>query len=311
MDPRLNISRRSGGEEIIPPRSVTVVAKDALRAIDSATEALAAWGVRIPAHSRFEAAREILQVASETGILVPTHRGDDLGLRALEFVHDYAAIAQTLPPVRVTDWRRDLENSLRGPLSPRDGQRGPLQLQSQAIVRAIFVRAGLSPIHPTPPSGTSSPDFVLVNGTLSYAVEAKRPERAHNALPRFIDGCTQLRGYDLSGGVVVDLADCGRGLPQKELDRLVHDAAEDIYREVFVIGRGHRMGYSHIMFVGLYARPAWVSADGPREAMVGVHTSSRCGVFARQAGTLPAHRAKWLREHFVRGLAGLTGLIPR
>ena len=303
-------SRESSSKVEIPPRPVHVIAGEVISDIDRSLGALRDWGVRVPSDSRLDKARAVLQRAADTGVLVPKHRGDDLGLRSLELAFDYAAIADTLPPVRVASLSRELRDSLRGDIEPPEAARGPLQLQSQAIVRAAFVRGGVRPMHPThsPRRGVSSPDLLLDDGTQRYAIEAKRPQEAKNILHRFEEGCAQVASYGLPGGVLVDVTDCLRSVPRADIDDEVRRVALTLYDRVFVTGQGHKAGYEHIMVAGAFARVAWsCSDDGEDSAMVDVHTSSTVGIFAAAPDTDEERRARWIRTHFQDG----AGLLSR
>ena len=217
---------------------------------------------------------------------------------------DYSAIADTLPNTPLAALRRELRDSLIGDLEFGDEIRGPLQLQSQALVRAAFVRAGVIPSHPTHSSkkGMSSPDLLLENGTLRYAVEAKRPLSTKNVLPRFEDAHAQLKSFGLPGGILVDVTDCLRDTAADQLNLEVRKIALSMYERLFENGVGHRPGYSNIMVAGAYARVAWHSADRDVNAMVQVQTFSTIGIFGTTRNTLYDHRARWIRTSFETGL---------
>jgi hypothetical protein len=255
----------------------------------------------------------VLEQAAETGVLIPLHRGDDLGLRALELAFDYTAIADTLPPKVVASVRKELQQSLAGPLAPPETAQGPLQLQSQFIVRAALARAGEVPIHPThsPKLGRATPDLLLERGLGRYALEVKRPTAAKNAVPRLEDAHGQLSDYGLPGAILIDLTDCLKGIPGEELDLEVRRLTLSLYDRVFVTGVGHRPGYSNIMVVGTFARVAWQPDDraATRMVNVNVHTVSTICVFATQPGTLADHRARWIRASLEDGFGRLYRTI--
>jgi hypothetical protein len=292
--------------ETVAPRPVEDIAREAVADLDQAAATLATWGVKLPAGGRLPQARDILDHAAETGELVPKDRGDDLGLRALEFALDYAAIADTLPPTRVAAVRRDLETSLGGALAPPDELMGPVQMQSQFVVRAALVRAGLSPDHPTQSHHVGkNPDLILENGIARYAVEVKRPRTEAGFLARFDDARDQLVEYGLPGAVLIDVTDCVRSFPLADIDREVRRLALTLYDRVFVTGRGYKPGYRSIMVAGTFGRVAWQTVDGTEQSMVSVHTSSVVGVFATTQGNLLDHHGKWIRQHFQDGLGRL------
>lgn len=295
----------------IPPRPVREIAAETVWGIDNAIARLTAWGIRCPPDSRLHKARAILEAAAATGVLAPLHRRDLLGLRALETAFDYVAIAETLPDRRVASMRRELRDSLVGEIDPPESARGPLQLQSQALVRAAFVRAGLSPLHPTqsPRQGRSSPDLLLENGLSVYGVEAKRPQAAQNIVPRFLDGCSQLADFGVCGAVLVDVSDCLRDKDDDARATFVYDVGGGLATEVFQSGVGHRPEFDHLMVVGAYARVAWSSEDRRDHAMVKVQLLSRITVLAQARNTLRDHRAKWIRSSFSTGLRSLTDIL--
>lgn len=281
----------------IPPRPIGAIASEAATSVDSCIRRLADWGLTLPENSRLHQAREILAHAVATGALVPKHRGDDLGLRALELALDYRAIAETLPTKDIANVKRELRDSLLGPLDPPSKRRGPIQLQSQAVVRAALVLAGHLPRHPThsPKKGISSPDLLLDNGTSALALEVKRPQERKNVLARFQDGVDQIRRYGLSGAVLIDATDALRDKPGAELMDAVWQIVEEMTHQTFETGQGHRPGMSHIMLLGAMARVAWHPEYGENLAMVQVHSASGFRVIATAPNTLADHRAKWMR----------------
>jgi hypothetical protein len=293
----------------VPPRPVREIAGEAVADINYAIQRLTQWSVRVPADSRLHQARGILAEAAETGTLIPRHRGDDLGLRALELAFDYAAIADTLPQATIASIRRELESSLVGPLDPPEAARGPQQLQAQFVVRAAFVRAGLSPSHPTPRPGVSNPDLLLENGASTYAIEVKRPKVMHNVVPRMIDARDQIADYGLPGGILVDVTDCLRGIAPDRVGDEVWRLALRLYDEVFMERGGFRQESSHIMVAGTFGRLSWETTHYESHAMVNVHTVSVISIFADARNTIRDRRARWIRSSFQNGLEQLYRTI--
>jgi hypothetical protein len=292
---------------IIPPRPIRDVARDAATSVRASLRSLQDWGVKALDDSRLHQALDVLDPAASNGILIPSHRGDQLGLRALELAYDYDDIAATLPSKTVAAVRRELEQSLVGSLEPSASDRRALQLQSQFIVRGALVLAGLDPRHPLPRSGGKSPDLVIENAISEYGIEVKRPEFARNVLPRMMDARDQLDSYGLQGAVVIDVADCLRG-HSGDKDEEVQRLGRLIYEEVFAEGQGNRPGYSGIIMSGAFARIAWTSEDGEADSMVSVHTSALITIYARRRNTLQDLRARWLRDALWDGLLGLGGV---
>lgn len=303
------VSRESVTYSEVPVRPLRDVAREALVDIDQALKALQSFGVRIPVGSRLHQARDILSEAINTGSLIPSHRGDHLGLRALEVAFDFAAIADSLPPSDgpVASMRRELATALTGPIDPPDEGKGPLQLQSQLIVRSAFREGGGDPYHPTHSAGAGrkSPDILLANGNSEYAIEVKRPMHRRSILSRLDDARAQLEGFGLSGGVVVDITDCVRDTDPAALEAEVRHIALSLYERIFVTGQGYRSGYERIMMAGVIARRAWTTDENEDSAMIEVHTLSTIGIFASARGTLSDHRAKWLRNSLEQGLERL------
>jgi hypothetical protein len=284
---------------------VREIAAEMAHDLDSVLVRLTEFGIAIPGQSRLHEALGVLRAAEKDGMLAPVQRGDTLGLRAIELALDFRDIASALPAQKSAVLRRDLNQAVQGQLEPPDNARGPLQFQSQLVVRAALTRAGANPLHPPskPNPGVPDPDILLENGLTRYGLEVKRPQSRKALQPRFLEGVDQIHGAGLQGGVVIDATDIVRGLTGDELDREIRSIALEIYDLVWEgHGRAYRPGFSHIMVIGTLARPAWTSQDGPSAAMVQVHTSSTVATIATAAGNLSAHRARWIRKSLQDGL---------
>jgi hypothetical protein len=287
----------------LPTRPQSVIVKDTLADLRKAQKQLVDYGVRIPDNSRIDQAIAVLEHAQETGKLVPAHRGDDLGLRALELAFDYSAIGDSLPPDAVASVRRELRDSLVGSLDGQSNNGQPIQLQSQYVARAALVRGGLTPLHPTHSTrgGRKSPDLYVENGIAVYPIEAKRPRLSKNVLPRLEDARDQLADYGEPGAIIVDITDCVRGLLPSQIDDQVQHTLQDITQVIFDPGRGYRPGYRPIMVAGVVARAAWVSIDKGAEAQIEVHTCTGFINFASAPHTILHRHGIWLRQHFGNG----------
>jgi hypothetical protein len=236
--------------------------------------------------------------ATETGMLVPDHRGDQLGLRALELSFDYSAIAETLPTKRIAAVRRELRDSTKGNLDPPAHRRTALQLQTQFVVRAALVRAGVFPVHPThsPKTGKSSPDMLVENGLSTYGLEVKRPEKTKNVARLFDEARDQLGSYGVKGVVVMDLTDCLRDVEPTRVSDEVCQLACELMDRAFIRDIGYHPGYEDIMMVAALARLAWHSKDETHTSMVSVHTSVATILLASKRNTLLDHHAQWFRK---------------
>jgi hypothetical protein len=302
-------TRESSSSVEIAPRPIRALACEAIEDIDGAISILRAYGVKVPESSRLHQAKDVLMEAVNTGALVPAHRGDSLGLRALETSLDFSAIAATLPPTRVADVRRELSAAVEGGLELAAENQTALQYQSQYVVRAALVRAGLQPMHPLAgPRKGKKPDLLIEQGTMTYGIEAKRPQAARNVVPRMEDARDQLRHYGVAGAVLIDVSDCIRHVARSALDDAVRSHALSMYERIFVPDCGYNPGYSGIMLAGAYARVAWTAEDGPLSSMISVHSTSTIGLFAVQENSLADHHARRLRAaiHHGFGLLGQT-----
>lgn len=295
----------------IPPRPVREIAAEMALDVESTLGALEKFGVAVPATSRLHEALEILRAAEKDGKLAPIQRGDTLGLRAIELALDFRDIAAVLPDKRSAVLRRDLDRAVQGQLEPPENARGPLQSQSQLVVRTAFIRGDAEPLHPPskPQAGVPDPDILLENGQYRYGIEVKRPQARKALVARFLEGVEQVRGAGLQGGVIVDATDMVRGLTRDEMDREIRSIALEMYGLVWNEQiRAFQPGFSHIMVVGTLARPAWTSHDDASAAMIQVHSSSTVAAIATSAGNLAGHRARWIRESLQNGLTllGMT-----
>ena len=290
----------------IAARPSREVASQAASELSRALSLLGDAGVDIPSSSRLHQAKQLLESAAVTGAIIPEHTGDYRGLQALELAFDYAAIADTLPSRRNAALWRELRDSVRGDLSPPASNRQPLQLQAQAIVRAAFVVAGLSPQLPTHSARTarSAPDLTLDNGTLRYAIEVKRPEKAHNVLSRLRDARDQLSSFGFPGGILIDVTDCVRGLSDDALSDEVRRLSQAVTDEIHVQGDGQRSEYANVIVAGCFARAAWTTVQhaSGEAAEIQVQSCLITSIYASRPGTLRAHHANWIRRGFQDGV---------
>jgi len=226
-------------------------------------------------------------------------------MRAIQLALDVLAITGALPVTRVADLRKDLEICGPGPLIPRYDDLQPLQAQTQLVVRAALYLAGADPSQPTYSGarGRKKPDILIENGLTTYGIEVKRPTAGKNAVPRAKDGAEQLANAGLTGGIVVDVTDCLTEATGVAADNEVLTQAAAIADEFFVHGSGWKSGYSHILMVGVIARPAWhLALTGEDEGQVSVHSTSCVHAFGTARGTLDMHRSHWMRKSLNTGL---------
>lgn len=288
----------------IPSRPSQDVAAEAASDLGVAIEAIERWGVTVPPDSRLRQAWSLLTDVSHTGRISPEQRGDTLGHRALQVAMDFADIARTLPTGRHADYRKDLTRAIAGPLYDMAEPGSAAQFQSQLMVRTAFVKAGADTTLPTwsGRDGRKKPDLLIEDGLVQLAVEVKRPSRWKTMMPRATDAAAQILDAGLQGGIVLDVTDCLDGIPPAEWDDKLLRAAEEMAQLFFVRGRGFQPGYSHILILLLFARPAWYAVEENGNTQVMVYNSSVSWAFAMERGTIGYLRGQRLRAQLERGL---------
>jgi hypothetical protein len=178
-----------------------------------------------------------------------------------------------------------------------------LQLQSQAVAFGAFALAGCGPRHP-PKTTSKSPDILLERGSMTYAVEAKRPQAPHNIRSHCIAGYDQLVASGCTGGVLVDVSDCVRGLNTEAVHEVVEDTGLGLLQLV-ATEYGRRPEYRSLIVVGCYARVQAVFAETATEAIFDLITSARIAVLADVRNSLEDHRARWIRDSHEYGMKAI------
>jgi hypothetical protein len=303
----VSVDRRDTLERIVvAPRPVRDITREAANDLQGSIARIEQWiGKSLPSGSRPFRALEVLTDAAESGRFFPDHRGDDSGLRAYQLAQDLKDIADTLPPGRVKDLRRDLEMCMSGPLIPDPAALAPLQAQTQLVVRAALVKAGVSPTQPTHSGsrGRKKPDILVENGLSTYAIEVKRPTAARNVVPRALDAAHQLLQAKYAGGIVLDVTDCLEGETPQAVDAEVLQRLESASAEFFEDGVGWKPGCKHVMMITVMARPTWrATPASTKGAEVVVHSTSAGFAFGTIAGSLDMIRGRWLRSIVATGL---------
>ena len=261
-------------------------------------------GSAYPGDSRLHQALTVLDAVASSGQFVVDDTAGTSTMRAIQLALDTSAIAYALPDQRVADLRKDLQTTGVGPLLGDEAMQA-LQAQSQLIVRAAFYRAGVKPSQPTHSGagGRKKPDILIENGTANHPVEVKRPTSAKNVVPRALDAAEQIRHSGSKGGMVIDVTDCLRDAAPDTADDAVVAHAEAISRQLFVHGSDWKPGYSHVLMVGVMARPAWhLDLIGDNEGQVLIHSTSCVAAFGTARGTLDTLRGHWLRKNLEAGL---------
>ncbi len=131
-------------------------------------------------------------------------------------------------------------------------------------------------------------------------MEVKRPEHGGTLMANLDRGVDQLREYEVSGAVILDVTDCVRGLAPEALVEEVNALASQVDERIFVENEGYNPGYSPVMVAFVLARGAWSDQeDMPRLQVVSVSAAT---VYAKTPRSLLDHRARWLCDAFKRGV---------
>lgn len=290
---------------VVPARPIRAFATETASDLGRSLVRIEGWtGSAFPGDSRFHQALAVLERVASFGQFVVDDTVGESTMRAIQLALDTLAIADALPDQRVADLRKDLQAAGVGSLLG-EGATQALQAQSQLIVRAAFYRAGVKPSQPTHSGagGRKKPDILIENGTANHPVEVKRPTAAKNVIPRALDAAEQIRFSTSKGGMVIDVTDCLVDATPEAADDAVVAHAEAIGSQFFVQGSGWKPGYSHVIMVGVMARPAWhVDLTGDNEGQVLIHNTSCVAAFGTARGTLDTLQAHWLRKHLEAGL---------
>lgn len=168
-----------------------------------------ARGVPLPADSRVERAREIIQ-RSHDGRR-PPKSGDPktaaLIGEAIRDIWDFQLIARTLPKERTPDLAGKLKLMFRGSSDPeKDKSSKPRDIQFELLVAAIFAMASI----PTLPA---EPDLRFPFGDEEFGLAAKRVRSAGQLAPRITHARKQLERQGLRGLIAVSVDAFLEGVP--------------------------------------------------------------------------------------------------
>ncbi len=290
---------------VVPARPIRAFATETARDLRLSLARIEGWtGSACPGDSRFHQALTVLDRIANSGQFVVDDTAGESTMRAIQLALDALAIADALPDQRVADLRKDIHAAGVGSLLG-EGATQALQAQSQLIVRAAFYRAGVKPSQPTHSGarGRKKPDILIENGTANHPVEVKRPTAAKNVVPRALDAAEQIRPSASKGGMVIDVTDCLADATPETADDTVVAHAEAIGSQFFVHGSGWKPGYSHVLMVGVMARPTWhMKLTGYNEGQVLIHSTSCVAAFGTARGTLDTLQGHWLRSHLEAGM---------
>lgn len=176
-------------------------------ALSQSIDIIKSWNIRVAESSRLPLAVRLLD-RSATLWLYPDSAEQLLRIgNAINAAFDFYNITRFLPDDPIAAIREDLRRALGGTL----GDIGPTsacRAQNQLLVAALLMAGGLKAGSPST-DGRSSPDYFVEIGSVSFAVEIKRPESSNLIRERVDDAIDQIDSMQSSGGlVVVDVTDC-------------------------------------------------------------------------------------------------------
>jgi hypothetical protein len=175
--------------------------------LGEAIEIIRSWRIRVPEPSRLPVASRLLeQIATRS-----SYPSDPAQLNrianSIRIAFDFYHITRVLPEERIAVVAEDLRRALKGTVDdvgPTEANRA----QSQVLMAAVMAAGGLKPGAPRTGGGVT-PDYVTQVGTLSFAVEIKRPESLAGLKAKIDEAIGQLAAIDTAGGVlVIDVSDC-------------------------------------------------------------------------------------------------------
>lgn len=265
--------------------------------------------IRIPPDSRLPKIVRLLRelVSEESFPESPNQR--TLIAQAARDAQEFAEISWVLPSEELRPLRESLQKAVFGTL----GQTGDpaCRYQSELWTGAMLARSGaLTGVRMV--SEEKSPDFILKNGTMEYAVEVKRPSNLPRALDRVSEAAGQLRHDRYHGGaIVVDLTDClgpefgdlsGRGRPNMDhVEAKVEELTNPLRKMVFDDSSERiRVRYRHIFALVTFIRTIWWDLDDLSQ----MHPLRFVLPISFWSGgkTLRYWRASWLAGLIVRGI---------
>ena len=281
--------------------------------LEDAIKTMEGWRIRIPPDSRLpEIVRLLRGLASEASYPSSRSRRAQVAQAARD-AQEFVEIGWALPSKELKPLRESLRKAVFGTLGQTDGS--AYRYQSELWTGSMLARSGaLTGVRVV--SEGKSPDFILRNATMEYAVEVKRPSNLSRALDRVSGAARQLRDDRYHGGtIVLDLTDClgpehrdlsGRGQPQMDdVEAKVVELTDRLRKTVFDVSiRRIRPRRSHVFALVTFIRTIWWNLDDlsqmhPLRYVLPIS-------FLGEGKTLRYWRARWLAELIRRGI-GETG----
>jgi len=267
------------------------------------------WRIRIPSDSRLPKIIRLLREVSEEESFPECPSRRALIAQAARDAQEFAEISWVLPSKELRPLRESLQKAVFGTLGQT---RDPAyQYQSELWTGATLARSGALTGVLLASEG-KSPDFILKNGTMEYAVEVKRPSNLPRALDLVSKAASQLRNDRYHGGaIVVDLTDClgsevsdlsGRGRPNMDhVEARVEELTNPLRKAVFDdSSKRIRARYRHVFGLVTFIRAIWWDLDdltlmSPLRYVLPIS-------FWSGGKTLRYWRASWLAGLVVKGI---------
>ena len=250
------------GDRILTPQRMGHLADQ----LDEAIRTMRDWGIRVTPGSRLPKIVRCLRelVSEESFPESPSQRA--LIAQAARDAQEFAEISWVLPSEELRPLRESLRKAVFGTLGQTGG--GAYRYQSELWTGSMLARSGaLTQVRMA--SEGKSPDFILKNGTMEYAVEVKRPSNLARALDRMSEAARQLRDDRYHGGaIVVDLTDClgpefrdlsGEGQPNMDhVEAKVEELTNPLRKKVFDDSSERiRARYRHVFALVTFIRTSW------------------------------------------------------
>lgn len=281
--------------------------------LEDAIKTMEGWKIRIPPGSRLpEIVRLLRGLVSEASY--PSSRSQRaLIAQAARDAQEFAEISWVLPSKELKPLRESLRKAVFGTLGQTGGS--AYRYQSELWTGSMLARSGaLTGVRFA--SEGKSPDFILKNATMEYAVEVKRPSNLSRALDRVSEAARQLRDDRYHGGaIVLDLTDClrpehrdlsGTGQPRMDdVETKVVELTDSLRKKVFDDSiRRIRPRRRHVFALVTFIRTIWWNLDDlsqmhPLRYVLPIS-------FLGRGKTLRYWRARWLAELIHKGI-GETG----
>ena len=190
--------------------------------------------------------------------------------QAARDAQEFAEISWVLPSDKLRPLQTRVQEAVFGTLGQT--RHKAYHSQSELWTGAMLARSGAFTGVLIASKG-KTPDFILKNGTMEYAVEVKRPSNPARALDGVSEAVGQLRNDRYHGGaIVVDLTDCldsefgelsGRGRPNMDdVEAKVEELAGILRKKVFDDSSSRMRGrYGHVFALLTFVRTVWWDLD--------------------------------------------------